>query len=204
MAPTVTLYAGLKRTEYHASEAILCTLPFFQACLQGHFKEAHEKTVALLDDDADSVAALLEFLYTGRYTYTYDTDLTAHAAGRILDFPVCDLRQALFHLSVYATARKYDCAGLAAAAMQNLRVVSRELEAGDFLQVCEALYCDGLRVADLKEGEEGPVFKERVTKWVKGLCTEQREELVKATGKWPELACDLLEFATGAGGSEDK
>lgn len=112
MAPTVIIVAGVQSTEYHVSEAILCTLPFFKACLQGQFKEASEKTVKMPDDDADAVASLIEFLYTGSYTYTYDSEVTglqAGSAGRILDVPISDLRQALFHLTVHTLACKYDC-----------------------------------------------------------------------------------------------
>lgn len=201
MSPTITLIVGPERTEYHASEDALCTLPFFKACLKGEFKEATDKAVTMPDDDPDAVACLIEFLYTGSYTYTYDSalaELRAGSAGGILDVPVSDPRQALFHLSVYTTAGKYDFAALARAAKQNLRVVTRAVDALGFLQVCEALYLDGLQISDLEETEEPVVFKAKITEWVRSLSLKYREELVKATAKYPDLACDLLDFATRA------
>lgn len=199
MAPTVTILAGIAPTEYHVSERILCTLPFFQACLQGQFNEASEKIIKMPDDDADAVAALLEFLYTGSYTYTYDssqTALRAGSAGGILDIPISDLRQALFHLTVQTLGCKYDCQALVVAARQNLRIVTREVDAIEFLQVCEAMYRDGLLISDLGDAEEGAVFKARITAWVNSLCVRHRERLVGATVRYPQLACDLLHFAT--------
>lgn len=199
MAPSVTLYAGSERTEFHASEETLCELAFFKACLKGQFKEATEKTIQMPDDDADTVAAMIEFLYTGSYTYAYDSEiagLRAGSAGGILDVPISDIRQALFHLSVYTIGAKYDFQSLACAAAQNLRVVTREVDAIGFLQVCEAMYQHGLHISDLRKTEEPVVFKGRITEWVTSLCAKHRDELVKATAKYPDLACDLLDFAT--------
>lgn len=151
------------------------------------------------DDDASAVAALLEFLYTGHYTYAFTrsgTDLRPGSAGAILNIPVTDILQAEFHLAVYGVASKYDFQALAAAAAQNLRVITREADAVGVLQVCEAMYRDGLKVSDLGKGETSVVFKGRLTKWVKSLCGEHRVKLVAATGKYPDLACDLMDFTT--------
>lgn len=199
MNPDVKIYAGPNRTEYHASEESLCKLEFFRACLQGKFKEATEKAINMPDDDAAAVAALIEFLYTGRYTYAYTqdgTELRAGSAGAILHIPVTDILQAEFHLAVYSVASKYDFQALGAAAAQNLRVITREADVVRVLQVCEAMYRDGLQISDLGKGETSAGFKGRLTEWVKSLCNEHRVELVTATGKYPDLACDLMDLAT--------
>lgn len=199
MHPNVKIYAGPNQIEYNAFEETLCELEFFRACLQGKFKEATEKIIKMPDDDAHAVAALIEYLYTGHYTYASnreDMELRAGSAGEILNIPITDLRQAEFHLAVYGVACKYDYKELGAAASQNLRVITREADAIMVLQVCEAMYRDGLQVSDLGKGETSEAFKERLTQWVKSLCTEHRVELVTATGKYPDMACDLMDLTT--------
>lgn len=83
------------------------------------------------DDDPDTVASLLEFLYLGTYAYTYTAD-----ASSTTDVPEKDIAEASFHMRLHELANKYECAELAALERQSVADV---LEGLDGMQVVMVL-----------------------------------------------------------------
>lgn len=180
MSPVILLQVGPTPVTFHAYEAIICRLPFFQAALHGGFREATDKVITLPDDDVDTVASLLEFLYLGTYAYT-----------RASDGAPKDLAEASFHVRLHALARKYDCAELVAL---QLRSVASALEALDGMQVViviKEMYESGWGVKDWDEELMRPV-KGRIPGIVKALYASSDEELEKVWATCPGLSQELL------------
>lgn len=194
MSPAITLLAGPEPIQLHVHEAILCRLPFFRAALKGEFKEASEKAVKMPEDDATSVAALIEFLSSGSYTYAYNPDNTRFRDGKSL-VPIADLAQGLFHVSVYATASKYDCPKLVDEAINNFRVVVVDLEGIDNLRLWQAAYGVGLTMWAWGTDEGPTKFNDGLMKWGATLSEKHREEMERIMGDCPALACDMLGFS---------
>ncbi|KAI5839631.1 hypothetical protein DFP73DRAFT_205084 [Morchella snyderi] len=194
MSPVITLSAGTEPTELHIHEALLCRLPFFRAALKGDFKEASEQVVKMPEDDVTSIGALIEFLSTGGYTYAYNPDNTRFRDRKSL-VPIADLEQGLFHVSVYATASKYDCQNLIDEAVNNFRVVVGELEGIDVLRLWQAAYGVGLTMSAWGTGEGPAKFSGGLMKWGAMLSEKHREEMERILCEYPALACDLLGFS---------
>lgn len=191
MSGITTLYVGPNRVKFHAYEDTLCQLPFFQAALRGHFKEATERVVTMPEDDPSHVSALIEFLYTGSYTCTYNPAVTPLQGGS----PVSDLIQGLFHLGISVIASKYDCAALAAVASKNFQAIVRELDSIGSLRLWQAAYGEGLRLPERGVGFEGYCGGKGLVAWVKCLYGEYGEEMENTMMEYPALAYDLLKIA---------
>lgn len=195
MSPIITLYVGSDGVEFHAYEDTLCQLPFFQAALRGHFKEASDQVIRMPEDDPSRVSALIEFMYTGNYTYTYDPEIVLLQDGS--DAPIGDLTEGMFHVGIHVIASKYNYPALVAIAMKNFEVVVTELASIDALRLWQTAYSEGLQLPNRKLDFEKYCSGKGLVPWVKCLFYDHREEMDKAMVECPELACDLLRIATG-------
>lgn len=195
MSPIITLYVGQGRVEFYVHEDTLCQLPFFQAALQGRFREASEKVIVMVEDDPNKVSALIEFMYTGNYTYSYDPRDTQLLEGS--NAPIGDLSEGMFHVGVYVIASKYDCPGLVEIALENFEVVVDELDNIDTLRLWKAAYSEGLTLVGQRKDFEQYRSGGGLISWVKGLFKEHREEMETTMSEHPTLACDLLRITTG-------
>lgn len=195
MNPIVTIYVGEERVKFHAHQDTLCQLQFFQAALLGRFKEAEEKVINMPEDDPSYISALIEFMYTGNYTYTYDP-----AGVQLYDgsaFPVGDLTEGMFHVGIYATASKYCCPGLVEIATKHFQVVVGELDCINALRLWKAAYSDGLQFPGLIKGFGQYSSREGLAAWVKELYEKHRDEMEKTISEFPILSSDLLRITTG-------
>lgn len=195
MTPIITLHIGPERTKFHAYEDTLCQIQFFQAALQGQSKEALAKTINMPKDNLSQVSALIEFLYTGNYTYAYKIKGTN--SQDISDAPAADLTEGLFHLDVYAIASKYGCQGLVDMALKCFGVVLDALDEIDALRLWKAAYVKEIRLPDQKSytGKDG--YDKKLKAWVGVLFKNHRGEMEKTMSENPELSCDLLRLAAG-------
>lgn len=180
MSPVVTLSAGVDQIEFHASEEILCRLPFFRAALRGGFKEASDKKIGMPEDEPETIAALVEFLYVGSYTYTYES------------LPTGDLREGSFHVHVYAVACKYDYQDLADAAIRSLTCVIKQVEGIDVIRLLKEMYDKDWVASDWEDDEAMTEFKLRLPAVLKGLYVTHREDMKSIMSECPNLADDLL------------
>lgn len=195
MNPIITLAVGDEGVKYHVHEDTLCKLPFFQAALQGQFKEASEKAIAMPEDDPSSVAALIEFLYTGNYTYSYDPTKVQIPEGSTI--PAGDLTEGLYHIGVYTVASKYDCKELSNMAVKNFSVVAVGLDNEGAFRLWKVAYSDGLRLSQCKESFAKYDSGAGLISWAKSLFTKYGEEMEGTFDEFPQLAGDLLRVAIG-------
>lgn len=188
MSPIVTLCVGSGGKTFYVHEATLYKLPFFRAALGGLFSEAGLRAINLPEDDPATVSALVEFLSTGVYTYTFQGDSPSASLlspGR---------EEAGFHSAVYMMADKYECAPLAAAAMENLRKVMKGVSGSELVRVWIAAYEVGLRVLEQGDGNtEG--LDAMVLKMVKEMLDEDEGEIDRAMREVPDFGIDLLKIA---------
>lgn len=196
MSPIIILRVGPDKTEFRAYEEILCRLPFFRAALQGSFKEASEKAITMPEDEPEIIAALIEFLYIGSYTYAFAPPPT----GEIPAVPTSDVAQGSFHVSVYAAASKYDCDKLVEGAVRNFTYVMKELKGMDVIELWKAAYGKGLCLGQFEGDGEMKVFMGGLAKLVANAFAEHRGEMEGMVAEYPGLASDLLRLiATGRG-----
>lgn len=187
MSPVVTLLVGTDNIEFHAYEATLCRVPFFRAALQGEFKEAIEKKITLPEDEPEIFSALIEHLYTGTYTYTYDTTTVLDD-----DTPICDLSEGCFHVSVYAVAFKYGWQPLVDAAVSNFLFVLPKLTGIDIVRIWKAAYENGLTVSACSDGGRLADFQKSLPTVLKGLYQTDSEEMQCTISEMPTLANDFM------------
>lgn len=182
MSPVILLQVGPTPVTFHAYEAIICRLPFFQAALHGGFREATDKVIVLPDDDVDTVASLLEFLYLGTYAYTYAADAPARAK---------DLAEASFHVRLHALASKYDCAELVELQRRSVACVLEGLDGMHVMLVVKEMYESGWGVREWDQEMMAPV-KRRIPAIVKTLYESCEDELEAVWATCPGLAQELL------------
>ena len=140
------------------------------------------KTIILPGENPEIIAALIEFLTTGNYTY--------HQNSKTINDITLNLAQALFHLNLYATAIKYDCKEFAREVLKIVNGVLVRLDAIDSLDAWRAAYllACGLSMENLETSESGQA---RLAK-LKELGNYYAEELAKLAEDCPALAGDLL------------
>lgn len=197
----MVLYVGEDRTTYYAHEDALCKLPFFRAALQGQFKEASEKAINLPEDDPEAISALVQWLYTERYTYEgnklHETTLEIRAAPKE---PSPNLLEGLFHLEVYITASKYDCKSLLTEAKKKLYEAQDKMDALDMFRLYKAETTAHSPSLLLPFVQPKPPslrqYSQRVRKWVDKLFDEHHEEMQRSILKYPQLGLDLLQMCT--------
>lgn len=192
MTPGVTLTVGPDKTKFYANEEALCRLPFFKAALQGAFREAVEKTIDMPEDDPIAVAAMVEFLYTGRYTYAYDSTDTAGLGNE----PPGTFAEGMFQVAVCTTASKYGCLQLKDGAWKVFETVLQDASDIDRLRLWKAAYSDGWQLlgfdGKLHEGQT----QEELRRWVGVLFEDHGAEMDAALLEDQKLARDLLRLAT--------
>lgn len=198
MSPIVILNIGPDNTEFRAHEDILCQLPFFRAALQGGFKEASEKTITMPEDEPATIAALVEFLSTGSYTYTFEPQETNDVA-ETADIPVSDVTQGSFHVAVYATASKYDCEKLVEGSLRNFKYVLEQLKGLDVIRLWKAAYMKGLYLSQFETDNEPQAFLKGLPELVGEAYRTHREEMDGMVSEYPALASDLLRLVTTGG-----
>lgn len=187
MNPTIPLIVGEDRVQFYVHKDTLCQLSFFQAALTGGFKEASEQVITLPEDNSSHVSALVEFLYTGNYTYTYCLGTTPHSDGSAA--PVGDTTECMFHIGVYVVASKYDCQELAQIAARHIEYVENELDGIDVLRLWKVAYAADMRFS---ARTTGPRSGSGLAGWVTKMFKEHREEMEQAFVEFPMLASDLL------------
>lgn len=195
MSCIATLLVGQERVKFQAHEDTLCQLPFFQAALRGEFKEASTKTIAMPEDNESHVSAMIEFLYTGDYTYIYDPRTVELSTGS--NAPVATLSEGVYHVGVYVVASKYHCSGLAEMAVKNFEAVASELDDINTICLWKAAYTDGLQLPRRKRDFDRYSAGKGLGAWVKGLYKDHFEEMEEVMLACPQLASDLLHIATG-------
>lgn len=199
MSPIIILRIGPDNTEFRAYEDILCRLAFFRAALQGGFKEALEKTIMMPEDEPETIAALIEFLSTGSYTYTFKPQESSDPA-ETTGIPVCDVAQGFFHVAVYATASKYDCEKLVEGSIRNFTYVLKQLKGLDVISLWKAAYLKGLYLSQFEADEDLQTFMGRLQRLVADAYRTHRGEMESMVSEYPGLASDLLRLiATGGG-----
>lgn len=197
MSSVVTIHVGPEAVIFYGYEDILCRTPFFRAALQGKFKEAAEKIIKMPEEKPEIFSALIEHLYTGNYTYTYDPDATPCANGT----PTPDLAQGCFHASVYAVAFTYDWPPLASDAMSNFLSVLPKLAGMDIVRLWKAGYENGLTLPVCADGGRLAEFGMVLPKLLKGLYKTDGEEMESTVSEFPALANDFMSLLVS--GSED-
>lgn len=140
----------------------------------------------LPEERADTIAALVEFLYTGVYTYAS----TGSGAA--------DVAQGGLHVAVYAVADRYVCRMLAAAAVGNFVGVVKEMREKEWLVLWKTAYAGGLMMA--KCGGEGG--GRGLARRMGVLYAECRMEVVEVFEMYPALATDILERVVARMGGE--
>lgn len=198
MSRVTKLCVGKGAVKFQAHHSILTQLPFFRAALNGEFREASEKAITMPEDEPVAVSALIEFLYTGGYTYTYHANATPRPLTDTTDIPVSDLKQGSFHVSVYAVAAKYDCPTLAGAAAAKFRDIMQELPNIDIIRLWKIAYDKDLTVPKWGTGGDATEFRERLSKLVTILYSTHHEKMASIMAEYPALACDLLCIAAGS------
>lgn len=195
MNPVITLSVGEDRVQFRAHQDTLCQLPFFKAALLGGFKEASEQAINMPEDDPSHISALIEFMYTGNYTYTYDPDCV-----KLYDEstnPIGDLAEGLFHASIHIMASKYDCPKLVELSTIHFEIVLGELDDINAFRLWKTAYTDGISFPGLTKGLKQYRSREGLISWVKALYSEHREEMEKTVTEFPMLSSDLLRITTG-------
>lgn len=176
----ILLHVGPTPVTFHVYEAIICRLPFFQAAIQSGFREATDNVIAMPEDDPDTVASLLEFLYLGTYAYTY-----------ACESPAKDIAEASFHVRLHALARKYDCAELVALERRSVACVLERLDGMQLVMVVKEMHESGWGVREWDEEVMGPL-KKRISRVMRRLYETCEEELEDVLVGCPRLAQDLL------------
>lgn len=182
----VTLTVGAERIDFNTNQDVLCRLPFFHAALHNGFKETTSRKITMPDDEPEIIAALIEFLAGGKYTYVYP-DRT-----NVTPTPPCDLAEGLFHLRVYVAALKYDCQALASAAMQSLVDVMRQIDGTDLIQLLKETYLRGCDINTLAKGGDMDDVKRKLPGILHRVYTMHGDEMKTVVCECPLLANDLL------------
>lgn len=146
------------------------------------------------DDDPSKITAMIEFLYTGNYTYAYEP--TSANPQEESDTPVADLAEGLYHLGVHVVAAKYDAPKLSEMAVANFKSVANELDGINTLQLWKAAYAYDLRLPLSSAEFAADCRGEGLVSWVTGLFEQHCEELEETISECPQLATDLLRLAT--------
>lgn len=198
MSPIITLRIGLERTEIRAYEATLCRLPFFRAALQGNFEASAENAIILPEHDPESIGALLEFLYTGSYTYTFQPPVPPGTADEDI-ITISDVSQGSFHVAVYDVASKCDCEVLGKSALNNFTHVLKQLTGMDIITLLQEAYVKGLYLSKLEADPDLRVFMNGLADLVGDVYGTHGEEMNGMVERYPGLASDLLRLVTRRG-----
>lgn len=134
-------------------------------------------------------SALIEHLYNGTYTYTYNPATTTPLDDTT---PVRDLSEGCFHVSVYAVAFKYGWQPLVDAAVTNFLCVLSKLVGIDIVRLWNAAYEGGLTVGMCSDGGRLTGFLKLLPKVLKELYKSHPEEMEIIVTDMPSLANDFM------------
>lgn len=200
-SPVIKLVVGSDRIQFNVPQYILCKLLFFQAALQGQFREASEKLIHMPDDDPEIVSKMVEVLTRGDYSQPpIASEGTQTAETR--------LQCKLFHAQVYVLGEKYSCDALCEVAsrfIQVLPITGKEKVLEYMVLVYEMTSSDSrLRLPSLNGPHNWGAEKTRklIAKlWSAGggNLTAHRKDgtLGEVCRRCPELARDLLALVCG-------
>lgn len=174
---------------FYVKQDTLCQLPFFTAALHGGFKEAAENAITMPEESPEIVSALIEFLSTGSYTHSYDSDT--------VDKEV----EGCFHVDIFAAAGKYGCEALVVEARKSFTEVLKALEGGSGvtrLRLWRRAYEAGLRAGEnWGTGEDMGGFEKRMVKSVQKVLAECKAEFEAAVKEVDGFGLDLMSIAVG-------
>lgn len=139
------------------------------------------------EDDPQHVAALIEYLYTGGYTYAYTPP-----SEDVSEAAPADLAEGSFHVGVYATAFKYDCQPLVKASLTCFIGVLRQLGGIDVVRLWMVAYDKELLLATVDGDKHLGGFRKGLVALLKEMYTTQREEMDRTSASHPALINDLL------------
>lgn len=197
MSPIIKLLVGPDpAVVFYASQETLCRLPFFRAALQGGFREASTHEMRMPDDEPHTVAALIEFQYTGRYAYPFRPSSEAVDEEQL---PVADLTEGTYHVGVYATAHRYGCTGLEEEARKAFAFVLGELKGIEVLRLWKCAYARELCLAAVKDDEEMSWFGSGLAALVRELVAGHLTEMEQTAVDFPMLMLDLLSLVAASG-----
>lgn len=193
MSPIVTLHVGPERLVFRAYEENLCQLSFFSAALHGSFKEAAEKVISMPDDNPEAVSALIEFLYTGKYTYPYTRSTKAEPPqpGDVAP-PPSHPDEGEFHISLYMLACKYDYPQLAAGAKAAFVHMLKGLRGIDVVRVWKSAYANGYLLPDSEKDKDFGECMKELAYSLGDVYETHREEMESTIAEWPALGSDVL------------
>lgn len=179
---------------FYVKQDTLCQLPFFTAALHGGFKEAAEKGITMPEESPEVISALIEFLSTGRYTHSYDSDK--------VDKQV----EGCFHVDTFMAAGKYGCEALVVEAWKGFTEVLKAVE-GDSsvirLRLWRRAYEAGLRAGEnWGTGEQIGGFEKRMVKSVRSVLAECKTEFEAAVKEVDGFGLDLISIAVGLSEAE--
>ena len=180
--PAKPIIVGLPPTPTFVSQTVIDKLPFFATASQG--EDSVPKVTILPGDNAEVIAAFIEYIKTGSYTYYRGNNSPGAAV------PPVDLKQALFHVEFYATAIKYSCEEVASKVLGVVQYSLSGLNGVDSLAVWTAGYrheC-GLTI----EKMERLTGVEKLMAKLKNLGTFHARELADTARDCPPLAGDML------------
>lgn len=192
MSPTVTLLIGPDSVVFQTSQEMLCRLQFFRAALEGGFAESSARTINMPEDEPQTIAALIEFLYTGNYSYPYQTTSDVEADGAEEATPAVELAEGEYHVSVYATAHKYGCTKLEGAALQGFKFVLGQLKGVDILHLWRSAYANDLHLRAVEDEVDLAEFRSGLPGLLKEIFLLHPTEMEMASADFPTLVHDML------------
>lgn len=139
------------------------------------------------EDELQDITALVEFLYTERYTYPYHVAVESGP-----DRPAPDLTEGLYHVGVYATAHKYGCLELVATALDLFMYVLGHLKGIEVVHLWKGAYAMNLQLQQVEHNEKVEEFRRGLGALLTELYKEHRTEMETATAEYPLLVSDLL------------
>lgn len=190
-SPIIALQVGTPPSQLtlHVAECTLRLLPFFSAAFLEDFNQSGKSAISLGKDTPGVVAALLEFLATGSYTYAYGADTVDQEA------------EGLFHLAVFVAAGKFGCApstGVARTAFREvLSAVSGSAPAVR-LRLWRAAYVAGMRAGgNWGTGVDVEGFESWMVRAVRTVLAECRVQFEEAVREVDGFGVDLMAIVLG-------
>lgn len=147
------------------------------------------------EDDPETIGALIEFLYTGSYSYAFKAQETTDT-DQEADIPAGNVTQGSFHVGVYSVASKYDCEALVNGSLKNFTYVMKQLAGIDVIELWKAAYVKGLYLTQFEGDVDLTVFMQALPKLVRDMYRAHREEMEAVVVEYPVLGSDLLRIVT--------
>lgn len=162
--------------------------------------ESSEKVIDMPEDDPEAIAALIRWLYIGKYIY--EGNRLRETFMDPLENPSKNLLEGLFHIGVHVVSFKYDCVGLLTQVRLKIHAMRGKLDGLDGLRLSMAAYHEDLRFPiipmTISDPEAIQVSSciDATKKWIHALFINHPEDIAFALSKFPELAHDLLYMST--------